>query len=299
MKIALTSPTGNIGRKLVQKLIASNEHDLVLLARNPEKLKEEKSRGASIVQGDLEDTDFLKRSTAGVDTLFLLIPPKVTSDDARGRYRSVAKSAVDAVEHNGIKRTVFLSSIAAHLEQGTGIILASHDAEAELSRSLQNLTILRPAFFMENFFMSLGGIQQAGSIFLPVSGDIKVPMIATDDIANAAAWAVTDTKTTGVRIIPLHGTRDYSFNEVADIIGREIGTGIKHVKVSKDQAMDSLTGLGVSDHVASLFLEMYDGIESGHLKDESPRSAESTTTTSFEDFAKSVLAPALKSAATS
>ena len=59
MKIVITAPTGHIGRELVRLLQQQGGHELVLLARKPEKLKEEQARGARVEQGQLEDTDFV------------------------------------------------------------------------------------------------------------------------------------------------------------------------------------------------------------------------------------------------
>jgi uncharacterized protein YbjT (DUF2867 family) len=280
MRIAITAPTGQIGHKLVSILQAQGGHELVLLARKPERLADEQARGATVVQGNLEDATYVRRATQGVDALFWLIPPKLDAADFRAYQKRMAQNAAAAVRANGIAHVVLLSSI-----------------EQILRGSAPNLTILRPAYFMENFLMGLEGIAKTQTLFLPVSGDRRIPMVATRDIAAAAAKALVDPRARGVRIVPLHGPRDYSFNEVAQIIGDALGTKVGFTKISREQIREFLLAHGASKDVAELFPEMYLAIESGHMRPEHPRSAETTTPTTFEEIARTVLAPAMHAAA--
>ena len=75
MRIAITTPTGNIGRSLTRRLLDQGGHELILLARSPDKLKEEQAKGAKIVQGDLGDAAYVKKATQGADAFFFLCPP--------------------------------------------------------------------------------------------------------------------------------------------------------------------------------------------------------------------------------
>jgi uncharacterized protein YbjT (DUF2867 family) len=119
-------------------------------------------------------------------------------------------------------------------------------------------------------------------------------MIATRDVADAAADALTDTDWHGVRTKPLHGPRDYTYNEAADIIGKAVGRPVKFVTVSYEQAREQLLGMGVSENVTDRYLEMYEAFEAGRVVSEHPRSPDTTTPTTFEEFARDTLAPAVK-----
>ena len=55
MRIAITTPTGNIGRELTKRLLDQRGHELILLARTPDKLKKEQARGVKVVKADLGD----------------------------------------------------------------------------------------------------------------------------------------------------------------------------------------------------------------------------------------------------
>jgi len=293
MNIAITGPTGNIGHKLVHELLNDGAHNLVLLARSPEKLQPEQSRGAHLIAGDLADSAYFERATEGVDALFAMIPPHFAAEDFRAYQNRIVDAGVHAVRRQEIPHVVLLSSIGGHLKEGTGPILGLHDAEEKYASVAQRLTILRPSYFMENFLMHLDAIQKTGTIFLPVPGEARLPMIATGDIASVAAHRIVEAGSPGVQVVPLHGPRDYSFAEAARILGRSLGAELQHVEVTPEQARESLKGMGASDDASAKMVEMHQAIASGHLQAEHPRSPETTTPTTFEIFVEETVKPLL------
>ena len=294
MRIAITTPTGNIGRSLTKRLLDQGGHEIILLARSPDKLKEEPGRGAKVVQGDLEDAASVKKTTQGADALFFLCPPNFDVPNYRAYYGKIATAGAEAVKANTIKHTVFLSSIGAHLSKGTGPILGLHDTEKTFAQATKGLTILRPGWFMENHLHQLDSIRGMNSIFMPLSGDITLPMIATADIAERAARIITGPVASQPKIFSLHGPREYSLDECARIIGQGIDKEVRHVQVTPAQAKEAMIGMGATESVADSMLEMYAGFQVGTITDEVKRSPETTTPTTFETFVKDVLAPALR-----
>ena len=294
MRIAITTPTGNIGRSLTKRLLDQGGHDLILLARSPDKLKQEQPRGAKVAQGKLEDAAYVRKATQGADAFFFLCPPNFGVPDYRAYYGEVAKAGADAVKANTIKHTVLLSSVGAHLPEGMGPILGLHDAEKIFVQATQGLTILRPGWFMENYFWQLEPIKHMNSIFVPLSGDVTAPMIATVDIAERAARVITGPAASQPKIVSLHGPKDYSMDECAKIISQGIGKEVRHVQITSEQAKVSFLGMGATEGVAEAMLEMYAAFQAGKLKDEVPRSPDTTTPTTFETFVKDVLAPVLR-----
>ncbi|MHC5010854.1 MAG: NmrA family NAD(P)-binding protein [Planctomycetota bacterium] len=294
MRIAITTPTGNIGRRLVHALQDRGGHDIVLLARDPSKLAEEQARGATVVQGDLADEAFVREATAGADALFFLCPPAYHVDDYRAYYNALAKVGAAAVKANDIPHTVFLSSVGAHLADGTGPIAGLYDGERIFSEATRGLTILRPGFFMENYLFQLDTIKAMGSIFMPTRGSATLPMIATADVADRAAEVITKPAPSSPTIVPLHGPKDLSLDEAARIIAEHSGREIQHVQVEPAQARESMIAMGMSEGVADTMLEMYAAFDAGTIVDETPRSAATTTPTTMEAFVDDVLAPAIR-----
>lgn len=293
MKIAITTPTGNIGSKLTDLLLDDGSHELTLLVRNAAKVKAFTDRGAKAVIADLSNAASVTAATAGIDSLFWVNPPSHSAEDFIGYYRQLAENAAAAVKANGIQRVVLVSSIGAHIGHGVGPVNGFKPVETILKEASTNLTILRPTFFMENYLASLQTITEANSVYLPIRGEATCPMIATADIAQAA-YEVMKEPFEGTRVMPLHGPKDYSFDEAAEAIGKAIGKEVKHVQITPEQTVEALTGMGIGQNVAELYAELYTSVDSGHMKDEFPRSDKTTTPTTMEQFANNVIVPIVR-----
>ena len=294
MKIAITTPTGNIGRGLTHRLLDEGGYELVLLARDPGKLAEEEAQGAQVAVGNLEDPDYVRTATEGVDALFFLCPPNMGVPDLRAYYVTLARSGAAAVAANGIGHTLLLSSIGAHLDAGTGPILGLHDAEAIFEEVAPALTVLRPGFFMENFLWQVDAIREQSSVFQPLTPDVTLAMIATTDIAERAAEAIAGLLPSGKHVVSLQGPREYSMGECAALIGQALGEEVKHVQVPPEALRENLLAGGASDGAADTMLEMYAAFQAGRIVPEKPRSEAATTPTTFERFCETVLVPAVR-----
>ncbi|MCA8945587.1 MAG: NmrA family NAD(P)-binding protein [Planctomycetes bacterium] len=298
MKIAITTPTGHIGSRLVDELLSKGGHELVLLCRDPAKVKHFTDRGAKAAAGSLEDSQYVGEATKGADLLFWLTPPRFDAEDFRAYQNQLGDIAAATVRENGIKRVVHLSSFGAQHADGTGPIAGLHDIEQKLNAAAKDVggsvTHLRPASFFENLFMSVPTIQSDGAMYMPIPGDLAFPMIATSDIAKVAAEVISDGSWQGVNVRELLGPKDYSINDAARIIGEVAGKEVKHVQVPYEATLEAMKGMGLSESLASKYVEMYQGLENGKVSAEAPRSAASTTPTKLEDFAKQYIAPALK-----
>jgi uncharacterized protein YbjT (DUF2867 family) len=78
--------------------------------------------------------------------------------------------------------------VGADLAEGTGPIAGLHAQEERLRRLPGiNVLILRPATYFENFYATLGLIKHQGINGGAVAPDLRMPMIATRDIADVAA----------------------------------------------------------------------------------------------------------------
>ena len=77
--------------------------------------------------------------------------------------------------------------------------------------------------FFENFYNSLALIKHEGINGDSVAPDVAVPMVATRDIADAAARALKGRDWNGVVVRELLGPRDLSHVEATRIIGERIG----------------------------------------------------------------------------
>lgn len=292
MKMVITASTGNIGRVVVQHLLEAGE-ELILPVRSPEKAKEFADRGAKVLKGTMEDASFVAGACRGAGVLFWLTPPDLTREDFRAYQNAMGRSAAQAVRDSGIGRVVNISSIGAERGEGTGPINGLHDVEKLLNDSPAEVLHLRPTFFMENFMPSLQTIGETGTIFLPVKGSSRIPMVATRDIGEVAAGKLRDTSWGDGAIQDILGPEDLSFDEAAEAIGEGLGRKVKFVTAEPGATREVLMGFGLPAPTADLMLELYRAIDEGLLAPHRPRSPESTTPTTLATFARTVMKPML------
>jgi uncharacterized protein YbjT (DUF2867 family) len=126
----------------------------------------------------------------------------------------------------------------------------------------------------------------------PLRGDLKVPMIATQDIGAVAADALLKLEFSGKQARELLGQRDVTYQEIASVIGQAIGKpGLNYVQLLPAQVKPALMQVGMSANMADLILEMAEALNSGHMVSLVPRSAHNTTPTSIEAFVAKQIAP--------
>jgi len=297
MKIAVTTPTGHVGRVVVERLLDAGA-DLRLLVRDPARLRltDRQVRHLETARGSLGDKAFVIDATRGVDVLFWATPPCMTSNDVSGTQVRMAKAAAAAIEANEILRVVNLSCLGAQRSWGGGSVSGLHEVEEVLDQAAISIRHLRPAYFFENYLLQLAAISQAGRIRLPVAGAVRFPMIAASDVAEVAAVRLLDADWEGYGAEELHGAADLSFSQAATLISEGIGRKVVHVKASPEEALAAMEALGFSEDAAELALEYYEAIEAGLLRPTEPRSAGTTTGTTLLAFAHEVLAPLLPAA---
>jgi len=206
---------------------------------------------------------------------------------------------VSALSKARVPRIVAVSSVGAHLAEGTGPVLGLHDLETRLNTLKDaEVVVLRPSYFMENLLWSIPLIRNQGINGSPIRPDVPIPMVATEDIAEATAHMFIEGIFHGHPVVYLLGPRELTMSEATRILGEAIGKpGLKYVQFSEDDARKAMTaGAGMSGNVVEAMLEMQRGFNAGIIRPTRERSVESTTTT-LESFSKLAFAHAYRVAA--
>jgi len=288
----VTGATGNTGRVVASRLLDQGKKVRVI-GRNRERLQPFVARGAEAFVADLSDQAAVKQAFAGATAVYAMIPPNVASPDFRAEQRRVTAAIAAALEQAGVKHAVTLSSIGADKESGTGPVVGLHEWEDALNQIAGlNVVHLRAGYFMENTLGQVGAVQAMGKTAGPLRGDLKLPMIATKDIGNAAADSLLTLDFTGKQTRELLGQRDISMNEVTSIIGKAVEkSDLEYAQVPDAMMQPIFVQLGMSANLAGLILEMAAALNSGHMRALEPRKAQNTTHTSFETFVKEEFVP--------
>jgi uncharacterized protein YbjT (DUF2867 family) len=291
--IAVMGASGNVGSKITEQLLAGG-HTVRAIGRSAGKLAGAKARGAEILLGDAADASFLSRAFSGADGAFTMQPSNPAAADLVAEQDRDGEAIVTAATQSGVRHLVALSSVGAEVPGGTGPISGLGRQEQRLKRLAGvNVLVLRPGYFFENFLASLGLIRHEGINGAGAAGPTTIPMIATRDIAAFAAGALAARDWTGFKVQELLGPRDLSYDEATRILGAAIGKpDLAYVQFPSADYSAALQQAGLSKSVADLYAEMEKSFDDGIVKSVEGRTTANTTPTTFEQFAREVLAPA-------
>lgn len=176
MTILVTGATGNVGRNVVEQLIARGA-DVRAVIRDAAKV--DLSAGVEVVQGDLLDVDSLRAAMAGVSTLFLL--NGVVADEF-----TQALITLNVAREAGIERIVYLSVIHSDVYVDVPHFAGKFGVERMIEALSLSATVLRPAYFMDNELTVRDVVTGYGVYPMPI-GDKGLAMVDARDVGEIAA----------------------------------------------------------------------------------------------------------------
>lgn len=190
--IFVTGATGQQGGATAQHLFNSGWH-IKALTRNVSSPKAQAlaAAGAELVQGDLDDIGAWASALNGVYGLFSVqgLQSGVVIEEQQG------KDLADAAQKAGIQHLVYSSVGGA--ERNTGI--PHFDSKWHIEEHLQTLdiptTVIRPAYFMDNFNWKREEIAAGKLTSMGLAADKPLQMIAANDIGAFAALVFNSPET--------------------------------------------------------------------------------------------------------
>lgn len=242
----------------------------------------------------------------GVDTLPVArgTTPRFDWDDRRtwapvlaGAEAAYVAFSPDLAVPGTVDTITALAATARH--EGVGrLVLLSGRGEEEAQKCEQAVreagpewTVVRAAWFMQNFSESffLDDVRR-GVVALPV-GDVPEPFVDADDIADVAVAALTEPGHAG-RVYEVTGPRLLTFAEACAEIAAATGRALPYRQVPLDDYTGALRAAGlpadVVDLLAYLFTDVLDG-RNAVLAD-GVREALGRGPRDFRDFARATAA---------
>ncbi|HTS56735.1 MAG TPA: NmrA family NAD(P)-binding protein [Terriglobales bacterium] len=281
----VTGTTGHTGNVVARTLLGKGAK-IRAIGRSADRLQALVAQGAEAFVTDLTEVSHLVKAFEGAKAAYVMLPPNLAAPDYRAFQDRVTDTITAALRSARITHVVTLSSIGADKPDRTGPVLGLRYLEQQLNH-INGLHVLhlRAGYFMENTLSQVGVIQKMGISVGPLRPDLKLSMIATEDVGAVAADALLRLDFQQKNTRELQGQRDISMNEVAQIIGKAIGNpGLRYTQAPDDQVQAALIQLGMSASIARLLLEMSAALNSGYMRALEPRSAQTTTPTSYETF---------------
>ena len=285
MRIAVTTPTGNVGQHVVAMLVRAGVRPLVL-ARDPGRLAAAIRGEVDAVAADQRDPDAIAAGTKDVDSLFWVDPPS-DGEDPLADYDRATASVARAVAENGITRVVFQSSVGAEKRHGAGEIDALARTEVALDAAGAAVTHLRCGYFFTN--LDLDAIR-AGMIPVILPLDQTLPWVAPRDIAEVAVTRLLSTGWSGRSVQGVHGPADLTWPQAAEIVSAAIGRPLRAERVDDEAMRGVLRRAGMSPGLVEAVIGMSVGLREGFVP-EQPRTVQTTTPTTLASWAYDVLRP--------
>jgi uncharacterized protein YbjT (DUF2867 family) len=229
--IVVAGATGNQGGAVVRSLLDSGFR-VRGLTRNPQKPEAQAlaDRGAEVVQGDMEDRSSLERALEGAYGIFSVQNFWETGYDPEVRQ---GKTVVDASRAAGVEHLVYSSVGSAHRETGISHFESKWEIEEHVRHIGLPYTILRPAFFMQNWEWMREPILR-GTLVQPLDPDKPFQHVAVEDVGAFAAIAFDHPDEWVGREVDLAGD-EQTMPEIAETFGDVIGREVRYFQVPWDQ----------------------------------------------------------------
>lgn len=291
--IVVTAPTGQIGRRTLDRLLAAGAPVRVIV-RDASRLPAAVRDRVEVVQGSHGDPDVVTKAFAGADSVFWLVPPNPRADSVDAAYTGFSRPASVALRTQGVERVVAVSAL------GRGTPMADHAGHVTASLAMDELLAgtgvsyraLTMPSFMDNLLRQTELIKNQGMFTSPSSGSRAVPTCAVGDIAVVAADLLLDDTWSGVEEVPVLGPEDLSFDDMAQIMSEVLQRPVRFQQDPGPAFKARMTGFGLSEAMAQGLLDMALAKDAG-LDNAVPRTARSSTPTRFRQWCQDVLKPAV------
>ncbi|MFI9461061.1 NmrA family NAD(P)-binding protein [Streptomyces xiamenensis] len=293
MTIAVTTPTGHVGSRVVQLLLQAGVRPRVLV-RDPARLEPGIRAGVDVHRGDLTDAGFVRQALAGATAALVVDPTPHTVEDPVDTSRRTGAHLAAAVRDNGVRRVVFLSSVGAELRHGAGHIDGLAAIEEQLDATGADVLHLRCGYFFTNLILSLDDLA-AGRLTAADDPDRPLPWVDPRDIGDIAAARLLNDGWHGRVVQGVHGPQDLSWRHVARILSAALGRDIRVRTVSDGDVREALSAAGLPPGAVNGIVGMTSGTR--ELTPEQPRGTFTTTPTALAGWAHAHLRPLLAESA--
>ncbi|HUQ35873.1 MAG TPA: NAD-dependent epimerase/dehydratase family protein [Aestuariivirga sp.] len=240
LKIALTGATGFVGRAVVSALMAKSCQVSALL-RDP--ARAEMNSNVRRVQGDLQNSAALDALTKGADAVIHIagVIGALSRNDFFAANELGSLAVAEAAARNGVKRFVYISSLAAR-EAGLSMYGASKRAgevAVEKFKTQMSVLVLRPPAVYgpgdKGTLPLLRSLTQSFAV-IPGTSTSRFSLIYVDDLARIIVEAAEASRTGTVELDD--GQRQgYCWKDLAQIASATEQKSITPIFLPKSVAM--------------------------------------------------------------
>lgn len=301
--IVVTTPTGQIGRQLLARLLDAQDHaqdraqglaePVRVIARDPDRLMPAARDRVEVVRGSHADPGVLKEACAGADQVFWLVPPAFGTESVEGWFAAFTEPLCQVIEDQGIERVVTVSTLGRGIARNAGQISASLAMDDRIRTTGVHHRALCPPFLMENLVGQAASIREQGAFHLAMTGRRVLRTCATGDIAATAARLLLDGSWTGQEDVPLVGPDDLTPEGMARVASEVLGRPVRARLIGFADHRENLLRLGASEAVAQGLADMARALDEQGFYGAAAPSTPENAPTGFRAWCEEVLRPAV------
>lgn len=259
MKIAVTAANGQLGRAIIQELIAEiGKENVIGIARTPEKAK---SLGIEIRKGDYNVYEDFEVALKGVDQVVL-----VSGMDVPKKRIQQHRNVILAAEKNKLKKLVYTSIIGETLDTTFDpVINSNRQTERDVANSTLKWVIGRNGIYIEPDLEYLNHYIKATCI-TNSAGSGKCAYTSRQELAKAYVQMLlkNDLNSNTYNLT----SKPITQYELASYINSAYHTNLKYLSLSSvDYLEDRKKELG--NFIGTVVAGIYDGISKGSFNVES------------------------------
>ena len=291
--ILITTPTGEIGRQVLDRILDSGEAVRVI-ARDPSRLPARVHAHAEVVPGSHGDAGAITKALAGADRLFWLVPPPPFSYPGRAEhyYLDFTRSAIEAIRGLGV-RVVGVTTLGHGYQGNAGMLSAALAMDKLIEGTGAPYRALALPFFMENLLRQAHAIKEQGTFSMANAAGLPLPAVATRDVAALAAALLLDSSWGGQASVPVVSPDNLTPDGMAGVISGTLGRTVRYRQVPVADRQAAMRQRGASEPMAQDMAAMTEAQNNG-IYDAEPRDPGFAAPTSFRQWCQDTLKPAVQ-----
>lgn len=256
MQIGVSGASGQLGKAIVQDLIASHAGcGIVGISRHPENIQSP----AEGRFGDYDQPASLAAAYQGLDALALI--PSVDLEPGARAKQFVA--AIDAAVEAGVKHIVLVSNAGTKDLPAPSMHVDFWAAEQHLMRAAASWTILRMNLYAEVVVQEAQMMIASGALI--GLGEESAGFVAREDLAAATAAVLVSGSHAGA-IYDITGPERLTGAQKAAIVAEVTGKPLGFAVVSEDQFRGGMAQAGLPGPIADFLVQIKKGMV-GHAYD--------------------------------
>jgi uncharacterized protein YbjT (DUF2867 family) len=157
-KIIIIGASGSLAEYVIQALSLMTDVALTLFLRDRKRLPKKATGNAVIMEGDAMNSLDIARAVKGQDIVYI---------NLAGNLKTMGKNIVQAMQENGVKRVIAISSIGIYQTPLKPVLIPYRKLAEVIEASGLDYTILRPDWFTSadevNYILTKKGEPETGS----------------------------------------------------------------------------------------------------------------------------------------